>query len=189
MGKLIHMPRRFDVRLPQSRLNRRKLRCAAPVDIRPPTRGVLAVRQAWKLYTTAGEIDETDPDRAIVLYTRAIALDPHLSIALINRGNCWFRKHEPDKAKADYESALRLNPAQPEANYNIGYLILESGFAGDAIPYFKQAIACDPLFADAYFNLAMALEKVGLSAQAHWRRYVELEPKGTWTEIARRHID
>jgi Tfp pilus assembly protein PilF len=48
----------------------------------------------------------------------------------------------------------------------------------------------DPKFADAYFNLAMAYEQAGQAdkAQPYWRSYVELEPHGTWSEIARRHL-
>jgi tetratricopeptide (TPR) repeat protein len=59
-----------------------------------------------------------------------------------------------------------------------------------AIPLFLGAIGADPKFADAYFNLAMAYEQVGDSTRArpHWKTYISLEPSGTWTEIARRHL-
>ena len=48
----------------------------------------------------------------------------------------------------------------------------------------------DPRFADAHFNLAMAYEQAGERARArpHWKRYLELEPTGTWADIARKHI-
>ena len=51
-------------------------------------------------------------------------------------------------------------------------------------------VTVDPKFSDAYFNLAMALEQVGEVTRAHefWRSYIALEPSGTWTEIARRHL-
>jgi hypothetical protein len=36
----------------------------------------------------------------------------------------------------------------------------------------------------------MAFEQTGRAKEArpYWARYVELEPSGTWTEIARRHL-
>jgi len=68
--------------------------------------------------------------------------------------------------------------------------MLERGDAELAIPLFKGALESDPKFSDAYFNLAMAYEQLGEPAKArpYWKSYVELEPEGTWTEIARRHL-
>jgi len=68
--------------------------------------------------------------------------------------------------------------------------MLERGKAVDAIPYFLGAIEADPRFADAYFNLAMAYEGIGDAAKARpcWKHYLELEPAGTWAEIARKHL-
>jgi tetratricopeptide (TPR) repeat protein len=89
-----------------------------------------------------------------------------------------------------YRKALEIDPRQPEAQYNLGYLTLERGEAEDAIPLFEGALEADPKFADAYFNLAMAFEQAGHAekAQPYWRSYVALEPHGTWSEIARRHL-
>jgi Tfp pilus assembly protein PilF len=69
-------------------------------------------------------------------------------------------------------------------------MMLERGQADEAIPLFHGAIEVDPGFADAHFNLAMAYEHAGQPAKArpYWRSYIELEPSGTWTEIAKRHL-
>ena len=85
---------------------------------------------------------------------------------------------------------VRMDPRQPEAQYNLGYLTLERGHAEESIPLFQGALEADPKFSDAYFNLAMAFEQAGHAdkAQPYWRSYVELEPHGTWSEIARRHL-
>jgi hypothetical protein len=36
----------------------------------------------------------------------------------------------------------------------------------------------------------MAYEQVGEPGKAHpcWRKYLEIEPTGTWAEIARKHL-
>ena len=89
-----------------------------------------------------------------------------------------------------HRKALEMDPRQPEAQYNLGYLTLERGQAEESIPLFLGALEADPKFSDAYFNLAMAFEQAGQAekAQPYWRSYVELEPHGTWSEIARRHL-
>ena len=68
--------------------------------------------------------------------------------------------------------------------------LFERGDPAAAVTLFRGAIESDPKFADAYFNLAMAYEQLGKpeSARPFWKSYVELEPEGTWAEIARRHL-
>ena len=159
--------------------------------LRPETAGARA-RTAYDLYAQASAKDE-DPatyDEAEALYKRALALDPSLAIAYTNLGNIRFRRGDEKGAEALYAQALEVDPRQPEAHYNVGYVLLERGQAKLAVPSFEKAIAADPRFADAHFNLAMACEQLGERGKArpHWRRYLELEPTGTWADIARQHL-
>jgi tetratricopeptide (TPR) repeat protein len=162
------------------------------VRVLRPIAGRERAKSAYELYLRASELDE-DPEtmaEAEVLYRRAIELDPWLTIAYTNLGNICFRRQDIARAEELYREALRIDQRQPEAQYNLGYVMLEGGKADEAIPLFQGAIAADPAFADAYFNLAMAYEQTGRAKEArpYWARYVELEPSGTWTEIARRHL-
>lgn len=79
---------------------------------------------------------------------------------------------------------------QPEAYYNLGFLYYERGDTAAAVPCFERAVETDPAFADAHFNLAMALEDIGKfgPAKKHWQVYLQLEPHGAWAEVARRHL-
>jgi tetratricopeptide (TPR) repeat protein len=158
--------------------------------LRPDTHA--PARTAYELYTRASAIDE-DPasyDEAEALYTRAIRSDPYLAIAYTNLGNVRFRRGDEAGALGLYHKALGIDPLQPEAHYNIGYVALEHGDAKGAVFHFEQALAADTRFADAHFNLAMALERVNepRRAREHWRQYLELEPRGTWAEVARNHL-
>ncbi|WP_044247545.1 tetratricopeptide repeat protein [Chondromyces apiculatus] len=149
-------------------------------------------RTAYDLYMRASQLDE-DPetmDDAEALYRRALEIDPWLAIATTNLGNICFRRGDEAQAEVLYRKALQMDPEQPEAQYNLGYVMLDRGQAPEAIAFFKGAIESDPRFADAYYNLAMAYEQVGESAKARpcWRKYLELEPTGTWAEIARKHL-
>lgn len=159
--------------------------------LRPETHGARA-RSAYDLYMRASSLDE-DPstfDEAEQLYKRAIELDPQLAIAYTNLGNIRFRRGDEAGAEQLYRKALEIDERQPEAHYNLGYVTLERGFAARAVAYFEAAIKADPRFADAHFNLAMALEAIGEKAKArvHWKTYLELEPTGTWADIARDHL-
>jgi tetratricopeptide (TPR) repeat protein len=157
-----------------------------------PTAGRERARTAYELYLHASQLDE-DPatmDDAESLYAQALELDPWLSIAYTNLGNIRFRRHQVTEAEALYKKALSIDPRQPEAQYNLGYVMLERGEAHLAVSLFRGAIESDPKFSDAYFNLAMAFEQLGEPAKArpYWKSYIDLEPEGTWTEIARRHL-
>jgi tetratricopeptide (TPR) repeat protein len=162
------------------------------VRVLRPTAGRERTRTAYELYLRASQLDE-DPStvtEAETLYERAIQLDPWLAIAYTNLGNIRFRNNDPEGAESLYRKALEVDGNQPEAQYNLGYVMLERGLPEAAIPLFEGALSADPKFSDAYFNLAMALEQVGDVGRAHdyWRNYIALEPAGTWTEIARRHL-
>jgi tetratricopeptide (TPR) repeat protein len=162
------------------------------VRVLRPSAGRDRARTAYELYLRASELDE-DPatlGEAEAMYRRAIELDPWLTIAYTNLGNIAFRRQDVDAAEALYRKALEIDKKQPEAQYNLGYVMLERGQAGDSIALFLGAIEADPKFADAYFNLAMAYEQIGQAEKArpYWTNYIQLEPAGTWTEIAKRHL-
>jgi tetratricopeptide (TPR) repeat protein len=149
-------------------------------------------KSAYDLYMRASALDE-DPStfaEAESLYKKAIELDPNLAIAYTNLGNIRFRQGDEPGAEKLYRKALEIDDRQPEAHYNLGYVMLERGKASQAVHYFESAIKTDPRFADAHFNLAMAYEALSDKAKArvHWKRYLELEPTGTWADIARDHL-
>ncbi len=162
------------------------------VRVLRPNAGRARAKTAYDLYVRASQLDE-DPstmEEAEGLYRRAVELDPWLAIAYTNLGNIRFRRGEEDQAVELYRRALMIDTAQPEAQYNLGYVMLERGLAAEAIQFFNGAIKSDPRFADAYFNLAMAYEQTGDAEAARpcWKRYLEIEPTGTWADIARRHL-
>lgn len=162
------------------------------VRVLRPSAGRERARTAYEMYLHASQLDEDPATMAEAerLYKSAIELDPWLAIAYTNLGNIRFRHHDATAAESLYNKALQIDPKQPEAQYNLGYVMLERGDPERAVPLFLGAIAADPKFADAYFNLAMAYEQIGDSQRArpYWKTYISLEPTGTWTEIARRHL-
>jgi tetratricopeptide (TPR) repeat protein len=162
------------------------------VRVLRPSAGRERARTAYELYLRASQLDE-DPrtmDDAERLYEQAVQLDPWLGIAYTNLGNIRFRRQDTEGAETLYKKALEIDARQPEAQYNLGYVMLERGQPELSVPLFLGAIAADPKFSDAYFNLAMAYEQIGETQKArpYWKSYISLEPSGTWTEIAKRHL-
>jgi tetratricopeptide (TPR) repeat protein len=162
------------------------------VRVLRPDIGGARERNAYDLYAKASALDEdpkTQPE-AERLYKQAIELDPKLAIAYTNLGNILFRRGDIPGAEKLYRKAIDVDDKQPEAHYNLGYVMLDRGQPRIAAAHFERAISRDPRFADAHFNLAMAYEQIAEreKARSHWKRYLELEPKGTWAEIARKHL-
>ncbi len=162
------------------------------VRVLRPQASQARAKTAYELYVQASALDENPAtyDQAEELYQRAMRLDPSLAIAYTNLGNIRFRRGDEAGALELYRRAIEADARQPEAHYNLGYVMLERGDARAATAYFEQALIGDPRFADAHFNLAMAWEQLGERGRArpHWRKYLELEPAGTWANVAREHL-
>lgn len=176
-----------------------------PATGKPTLAAVIPLRpegmreRARALYVRASALDEARATwgEAEALYRQALAIDPDLDIAYTNLANIKFRTGSEAEAETLYKKALSLNGSQPEAHYNLGYLYLERGtMLVLAITHLERAIDLDSRFADAHFNLALALEQTTgdgrvrnrVQAKLHWRRYLDLEPKGTWADVARAHL-
>ena len=143
-------------------------------------------RLAYSLYTKACEIDDKDPKEATRLYRRAIHLDPAFWEAMSNLGRIYFRADEFGAAENWWKRATRTNPqGATDAYYNLGYLRLMKGDYQDAITHFELAIAAEPYFANAYYNLGEALSRMRRSeeARACWRMHIKL--RGEWMTEAR----
>jgi tetratricopeptide (TPR) repeat protein len=164
------------------------VRILRPENVDPDRR-----RRAYEAYLEGCRLDEEETtfDRAEDCYRQASQLDPTLANALTNWGNLRFRRGDLASAEALYHRALAIDEEQPEAFYNLGFLAFERGEMASAARLFENAVEHDPGFADAHFNLAMALEELGrrVEARKHWQTYLELDPRGSWADIARRHLE
>lgn len=104
---------------------------------------------------------QVDYPAAIRAYSLGLLLDPasdrlHCMLALTyhNLGN-------HGKALAHYRKATQLNPRNAEANYYLGFILVQEGEADDAIACLKKAIALQPNLSPAYHYLGIALERTG----------------------------
>src|ERR1700723_1603479 len=73
----------------------------------------------------------------------------------------FLRAGQPADAIAPLRDAALLQPSNPIIQHDLGLACLEVGLVPDAIAAFERAVAGDPRYADAYFRLGIALEKLG----------------------------
>jgi tetratricopeptide (TPR) repeat protein len=83
------------------------------------------------------------------------------AMAYDRRGNAYSAVGENDRAIADYNEAIRLDPNYAAPYYNWGEIYLDRNDADHAITEFDQSIRVDPKYARAYAGRALAYLKKG----------------------------
>ena len=106
-----------------------------------------------RIYTNLGNTyrDIGKNEEAIILYKKAIAINPNLAETYYNLASIYC---DIDKKEAIvlYKKAIAINPDLAEAYYNLGS-IYHNIDKKEAIVLYKKAIAINPDLADAYNNL------------------------------------
>jgi tetratricopeptide (TPR) repeat protein len=64
-----------------------------------------------------------------------------------------------DNAMASLRKALEINPRNPQACFDVAWLLEKSGDVDQAVTYYEKSIEYDPTGADAYSNLGVLLNK------------------------------
>jgi TolB-like protein/class 3 adenylate cyclase/Tfp pilus assembly protein PilF len=74
----------------------------------------------------------------------AVALDDQdcMNLCVVGRVLCF--KHEYDEAAAYLEDAIRVNPSFAQAYFALGFTLIVSGRASEALPYLDRAIELSP---------------------------------------------
>src|SRR5580692_1125815 len=63
----------------------------------------------------------------------------------------------PSQTLGDYEAALQSHPQDAQLSFRIGLLRGQAGDFAGAVKAFKQALEIQPNFAEAHYNLGLAL--------------------------------
>jgi tetratricopeptide (TPR) repeat protein len=83
------------------------------------------------------------------------------AFAYQSRGRAWAERQEYDKALADFEAALKLDPNAPSAYANRGSLRIRLAQYGAAIADLSEAIRLDPHHVRTYVVRARAYSAIG----------------------------
>jgi tetratricopeptide (TPR) repeat protein len=101
----------------------------------------------------------------------------------VNRGILRLRRGQIAMAIADFDDAMRINPAQPEAYLNKGAALMRLENATEALPLFTASLERNTIRPEiAHYGRAIANETLGNTRAAYddYRRASELRPD--WEE-------
>jgi lipoprotein NlpI len=103
----------------------------------------------------------------------------NLAIAYYSRGLAYYDKGDDDRAIAEYNEAIRLDPKFAYAYSNRGLAYDHKGDLERASPDYNEAIRLDPKYAQAYFNRGNAYYQKGDDdrAIADYNEAIRLTPK------------
>ena len=81
--------------------------------------------------------------------------------AYLGLASCQAAAHQPDAAGATLRLAEAAEPGNPVVAANRGILLSDAGRMSEALPLLQRALALDPDFHEARFNLAVAYLRSG----------------------------
>jgi superkiller protein 3 len=123
-------------------------------------------------------------DEAIAAFRKALTFAPNAPEIHNTLGTTLRQKGDMEGARAEFQEAARLNKIKSNAQAatfatNTGIARLREGKLDEAIERFQAAIALDPASAQAYYNLARALQQKGQQTAARnaYQKARELDPR------------
>lgn len=111
-----------------------------------------------------------DLETALRLYNRAVAVAPD-PLTLMNRGRVLNKLKRFAVARADFAAARTNDPTRVEALYLIGNTHFFQNEMEQALVFYNQYLAVDPLHAETWYNAAMCYLKLSDEVEAcHYLR-------------------
>ncbi len=105
-------------------------------------------------------------EQSIEHLSRAIELDPDLTIALKSRGAAYLRLDKPQKALADFNAAVDMDPANARAFHLRGLAYEKTGENDKALADFGRALELNSDYGAVYYSRANLNNKMGRTEQA-----------------------
>jgi tetratricopeptide (TPR) repeat protein len=84
------------------------------------------------------ESDRQDLPNAVAAFQQALQLSPKSAQTHNNLGNVYVAQKKIELAEKEFLTALRLDPANPDANYNLGVLLMARGSPAEVIPHLER---------------------------------------------------
>jgi tetratricopeptide (TPR) repeat protein len=142
------------------------------------TTGVSISRSADEHYARALAIEDSNPQAAQKAYELCLKADPDYLEARINLGRLLHLAGRLAEAERVYRVGAK---ADPFIAFNLAVVLEDLHREPDAIAAYREALALDPQFADAHFNLARLYErakdpKASLRHLLAYRRMMDKEP-------------
>jgi tetratricopeptide (TPR) repeat protein len=127
-------------------------------------------------FSQALRLEATKPDEACAAYRAAVTADPRHCDAYVNLGRLLHERGRVHEAEVVYRDGIAHCGADGTLLYNLGVLQEDLGQDRAAADSYRKALAAEPNFADAHYNLARLCDAHGLQQEAlrHWSAYRKL---------------
>lgn len=126
--------------------------------------------------------DESDSEKAIGLFQRAIEIDPAYADAYSNLGCAYGTRERFAEAIQAFEKALELKPELAAARFNLAKALSFTGRIDEAAPHFIEVIRLRPdLEFEAHFFAGDALARRGnfAAARMHFESALRIRPESS----------
>jgi protein O-mannosyl-transferase len=110
--------------------------------------------------------DKGDTDSALVMYSKAINLEPKYADALYDKAIAFETKDMTDSAVAFYVRAIQADNEYIDAYVNLGNIFVRDGRIEDGINLYQHALKLKPSDPDAHYDLGFAYYQQGDTAKA-----------------------
>lgn len=122
--------------------------------------------------------DESKLPLAEKFYTEAITFNAENSAAYAGLGEVFEEKGDSDKAIANYEKALKIDPDLTEVNSPLGILYYQAGDIAKAETFLKKALATEPNDAQTQYFLGLVRFSQNQDGEAEkaFRKSIEVDP-------------
>lgn len=132
-------------------------------------------------------------DAAIGEYSRVLALNlsPHqASRGTMARGICYYAKHDPDRAIADFNHAIGLDPRNAGAYVNRGNALQMRGERSAALKDYTTALRLNSRNSSAYVGRGLVRAQNGdfTGALSDYNTALKINPRSAFAHIGRASI-
>lgn len=112
------------------------------------------------------------------LYRYTLSVTQDNDLIHTSLGNEYERHNQLDKAFAEYQEAVRINPRNVVMRCNLGRMLAHKGLYGQSMTQFSAALQMQPHNATIYFNMGMAFSRFGewKSAIDSYRKAAQFDP-------------
>lgn len=131
---------------------------------------------ADEIFERAIALEDTDAAAAIRAYQRCIDIDPRHAGARINCGRLLHAADRIEDAEEIYRAGLTSGSEDVNLLFNLALVLEDAGRELEAVDLYKRALALEPDFADAHYNLARLYQQLNMPRAAirHWNFYRRL---------------
>jgi Flp pilus assembly protein TadD len=107
------------------------------------------------------------------VFLEAAKLAPNDAFTRCTLGIVYYMQARYDDAVVSLKRALEINPNDAAAHNYLGMTLSQQGHEAEGLKELETAVKLDPAYADAIFNLAVALATWNPSKKAEARKYYQ----------------